>query len=157
MQETWVQSRAWEDSLEEGMATHSSNLAWKLQWTEEPGGLQSIGSESRTRLSDQHFHFHFFQHPHHPLGLTEPTEEWQKPTVGGARPQVAYVPAHREPLAGWKAQDSPLRILPRPCTQDVSRKLHECFQGQRNLERVHLLSSFISILQPRISEKQPRN
>ena len=35
----------WEDSLEEGMATHSSILAWRISWTEEPGGLQSMGSE----------------------------------------------------------------------------------------------------------------
>ena len=45
MQETWVQSLGQEDSLEEGMATHSSILAWKISWTEEPGGLQSVGSQ----------------------------------------------------------------------------------------------------------------
>ena len=39
MQETWVQSLGWEDSLEKGKATHSSILAWKIPWTEEPGGL----------------------------------------------------------------------------------------------------------------------
>ena len=39
MQETWVQSLGWEDPLEEGMATHSSILAWRAPWTEEPGGL----------------------------------------------------------------------------------------------------------------------
>ena len=38
------------------MATHSSILAWRIPWTEEPGGLQSIESQSRTRLSDQHAH-----------------------------------------------------------------------------------------------------
>ena len=38
-----VQSLGWEDSLEEGMATHTSILAWKIPWAEEPGGLQSIG------------------------------------------------------------------------------------------------------------------
>ena len=43
MQETWVQSLGWEDALEEGMATHSSTLAWKIPWAEEPGGLQSTG------------------------------------------------------------------------------------------------------------------
>ena len=42
MQETQVQSLGWEDPLEEGMATHSSILAWRIPWTEEPGGLQSI-------------------------------------------------------------------------------------------------------------------
>ena len=41
---TWVQSPGWEDPLEKGMATHSSILAWRIRWTEEPGGLQSMGS-----------------------------------------------------------------------------------------------------------------
>ena len=45
VQETWVQSLDWEDSLEEGMATHSSILAWRVPRTEEPGGLQSMGSQ----------------------------------------------------------------------------------------------------------------
>ena len=45
MQETQVQSLGQEDSLEEGMATHSSILAWRIPWTEEPGGLQSMGSQ----------------------------------------------------------------------------------------------------------------
>ena len=43
MQETWVQSLGGEDPLEKGMATHSSILAWRIPWTEEPGGLQSMG------------------------------------------------------------------------------------------------------------------
>ena len=44
-QETWVRSLSQEDPLEEGMATHSSILAWRIPWTEEPGGLQSAGSQ----------------------------------------------------------------------------------------------------------------
>ena len=44
MWETWVQPLGWEDPLEKGMATHSSIIAWKMPWTEEPGGLQSMGS-----------------------------------------------------------------------------------------------------------------
>ena len=44
MQETWVRSLGWEGPLEEGMTTHSSILAWRIPWTEEPGGLQSMGS-----------------------------------------------------------------------------------------------------------------
>jgi len=43
MQEMQVRSLGWEDLLEEEMATHSSILAWKIPWTEEPGGLQSLG------------------------------------------------------------------------------------------------------------------
>ena len=45
MQETWVQSLGREDPLEKEMATHSSILAWRIPWTEEPGGLQSTGSQ----------------------------------------------------------------------------------------------------------------
>ena len=45
MQETWVWSLGWEDSLEKGMANNSSILAWRTLWTEEPVGLQSMGSE----------------------------------------------------------------------------------------------------------------
>ena len=44
MQETWVPSLDWEDPLKEGRATNSSILAWRIPWTEEPGGLQSIRS-----------------------------------------------------------------------------------------------------------------
>ena len=45
VQETWVQSLGWEDPLKKEMATHSSILAWKISWTEESGGLQSMGSQ----------------------------------------------------------------------------------------------------------------
>ena len=45
MWQTCVQSLGGEDLLEEGMATHSSILAWRISWTEEPGGLQSMGSQ----------------------------------------------------------------------------------------------------------------
>ena len=45
IQETWVRSLGWEDPLEKEMATHSSILAWRIPWTEEPGGLQSTGSQ----------------------------------------------------------------------------------------------------------------
>ena len=55
MGNTWVRSLGWEDPLEEGMATHSSMLAWRIPWTEEPEGLQSMGSKSQTALSDFHF------------------------------------------------------------------------------------------------------
>ena len=45
VQETWVGSLGWEDALEEGMATHSSFLAWRIPRTEKPGGLPSMGSQ----------------------------------------------------------------------------------------------------------------
>ena len=48
MQETWVGSLGWEDPLKEGMAIHSSILAWRIPWTEEPSRLQFMGSELDT-------------------------------------------------------------------------------------------------------------
>ena len=54
MQETWVQSLGWEDPLEKEKATHSRILAWRIPWT-----IQPMRSQSRTRLSDFHFHFFF--------------------------------------------------------------------------------------------------
>ena len=47
----------WKDPLEKEMATHSTTLAWKIPWTEEPGELESMGSQSRRRLSDFPFTF----------------------------------------------------------------------------------------------------
>ena len=45
MQETWVRTLGWEDPLEKDMAIHSSTIAWKIPWTEEPGRLRSMGSQ----------------------------------------------------------------------------------------------------------------
>ena len=58
MQETWVRSLGWEDPLEKAVATHSSTLAWKIPWTEEPGRLQSIGWQ-RIGHAKCRTHFHF--------------------------------------------------------------------------------------------------
>ena len=53
LKETWALSLGWEDPLEEEMATHSNILAWKIPWTEEPGGATVHGvTNSQTRLSD---------------------------------------------------------------------------------------------------------
>ena len=57
MRETRVQSLGWEDPLEKEMATHSSTLASKIPWTEEPGGLQSMGSLESDTTEQLHFHF----------------------------------------------------------------------------------------------------
>ena len=48
-QKMWVRSLGWEDPLEKEMATHSSVLAWRIPWTEQPGGLQSIGHKESDR------------------------------------------------------------------------------------------------------------
>ena len=50
MQETWVRSLGQEDPLEKGMATHSSILAWRILWIEEPGGVQSMGHRESDRI-----------------------------------------------------------------------------------------------------------
>ena len=59
IRETWVRSLGWEDPLEREMAAHSSTLAWKILWTEEPGGLQSMGLQSQIQLNDFTFTFCF--------------------------------------------------------------------------------------------------
>ena len=58
MWETQVQSLGQEDPLEKEMATHSSTLAWKIPWTEKPGGLQSMGSQRVGHDFTFTFHFH---------------------------------------------------------------------------------------------------
>ena len=59
VQETWVRSLGQEDPLEKEMATHSSILAWRIPWTEEPGELQSMGSQKvRHNSHTQHIHTH---------------------------------------------------------------------------------------------------
>ena len=58
MWETWVRSLGREDPLEKEMATHSSVLAWRIPWMEEPGGLQSTGRKESDSTEWLHFHFH---------------------------------------------------------------------------------------------------
>ena len=57
MRETWVRSLGQEDPLEKEMATQSSILAWRISWTEEPGGLQSMGHKESDMIEQLHFHF----------------------------------------------------------------------------------------------------
>ena len=58
MQETQVQFLGWEDPLKKEMTTHSSILAWRIPWTEEPGGLQSTGREESDTTERLHMHTH---------------------------------------------------------------------------------------------------
>ena len=60
-QETRIQSLGQEYSLEKEMATHSSILAWRIPWMEDPGGLQSMGLQRVDTIERLHFHFTFFQ------------------------------------------------------------------------------------------------
>ena len=57
MRETRVRSLGWEDPLEKEMAIHSRTVAWKIPWTEEPGGLQSMGLEESDTTERLHFYF----------------------------------------------------------------------------------------------------
>ena len=71
MQETWVGSLGWEDTLEEGIATHSNILVWRIPQTEEPGGLQSIGSQkSWTQLNQLSMQAHTYINTHIKIVLT---------------------------------------------------------------------------------------
>ena len=65
MKETWVRSLGWEDALEEGIATPSSILAWRITWTEEPARLQSIGSHrvGHARLKQLSTHSRLMHNP----------------------------------------------------------------------------------------------
>ena len=56
MQETWVRSLGQEDPPQKEMVTHSSTLAWRIPWTEEPGGLQSTGGKESDTTERLHFH-----------------------------------------------------------------------------------------------------
>ena len=69
MQETQVWALGWEDPLEKEMATHSSTLAWKFPWTEEPGRLQSMGRQKSDTTERLHFHV---------LSLSEKTKQRTK-------------------------------------------------------------------------------
>ena len=89
VQETWVRSLGWEDPLEKEMATHSSILAWKIPWTEEPGGLQSMGPEELDKTEQLHFHFPCFQ--------SDPLVHIKSTRVSQALPQAGISGAARRP------------------------------------------------------------
>ena len=61
VQETWIQFLGWEDPLEKGMTTHSSILAWRIPWTEEPGGLKSSYASAQGRIYSNANHSEVFR------------------------------------------------------------------------------------------------
>ena len=83
MQETWVRSLGWEDPLEKGMATHSSILAWRIPWTGEPGGLQSMGSQRVKHNWATNTETHVFCPPQRQRQADE--RLWRPEGVGGVQ------------------------------------------------------------------------
>ena len=70
VQETWVRSLGWEDPLEKGLATHSSIVAWRIPWTQKPGGLLSVGSQRVGHDGETNsFAFTFFARVFYPHSL----------------------------------------------------------------------------------------
>ena len=103
MQETWVWSLSWEGPLEDGMANHSSILAWRIPWTEEPGGLQSVGSP-RVR--------HDWATKHSTHSLEGP------PHSPGSPWRLARAPFYFSRMLGQKKKKMPnLRQIHSPCPQ----------------------------------------
>ena len=96
-QEARVWSLSWEDSLEEGMATHSSILAWKIPWTEEPGRLQSMGSQTVGHewaiWLSLYFQGHFFF-----LNTAMPSATW--PVLQGSKSAGGLVLCEPRPYRG---------------------------------------------------------
>ena len=98
------------ERVEKAMATHSSTLAWKIPWMEEPGGLQTMVSLSRTRLSDFTFTFHF-----HALEKEMATHSsvlaWRIPRDGGAWWAAVYgVAQSQTQLKGRSSSSSKERV-----------------------------------------------
>ena len=94
-QEMRVQSLSWKDTLEEKMATQSSILAWKMLWTEEPGGLQSMGShkESDTTEATEHTQ---------PVGRVSFWADKKHPRSGGSDDFPAWQIHYRQRLSTLK-------------------------------------------------------
>ena len=109
MQETQVQSLGLEDPLEKEMATQSSILAWRIPWTEKPGGLQSMGSQSQTWLSDQHFHVSLHSHP---TGRVSHLITHYS-SVGNCIPSPQQNPSHPKALNGPWGSERAWKFTPR--------------------------------------------
>ena len=113
-----VRSLGQEDPLEEGMATHCSILAWRIPWTEEPGGLQSVGSQSRTRLSDVTFFRSLFTLP----GAGSPS-------LGLAHPRLLSAPGPPAATADAAPVCAPTPVTRSPITL-IQPQLHSLGRGQ---------------------------
>ena len=125
VQETWVQSLGWEDPLEKEMATHSSILAWKISWTEEAGGLQSMGSQrvgDNWATNTQHTAFFMVQlsHPYMTTGesialtLQTLSAKWYLCFLNMlSRFVIAFLARSKHLLISWLLSLSTLILEPR--------------------------------------------
>ena len=100
MRETWVRSLGREDPLEEGMATHSSILTWRIPWTEEPGGLQSMGSQrvGHDWVTDTFFHFSLWGYL--PVIVAGQTQESGGKDSESVSPQLGWADKSLDQTAG---------------------------------------------------------
>ena len=132
MQETWVQSLGWEDPLEKGTATHSSILAWRIPWTEETVGLQSV----RLQRVRHDFHFHFSLSPvaqtgKNPLAMQE-TWVWslgrKDPLEKGMATHFSIlarrIPWTEEPGRLWSIELHRVRHDPKTVKNCCSKKVN---------------------------------
>ena len=120
MRETWVWSLGWEDPLEKEMATHSTILAWRIPWTEEPGGLQSTGSQRVGHDWAPSLHFTHFSHPYMTTGKTIALTRWT--FVGKvmsllfnmlSKLVIAYLPRSKSLLISWLQLPSAVILEPK--------------------------------------------
>ena len=140
MWEIWVQSLGQEDPLEKGMANHSSIFAWRIPWTEEPGGLQSMGSQ-RVRhnwATSIFFQFLFFK---------PPSSKQPKPNHAGFCPASTLLPPLHGSTSGniWLFSPFPPLRLP-------LNPLQTAFQSQPYIETAP--AKLISHLLIRKAERQ---
>ena len=115
MRETRVRSLGQEDPLEKEMAIHSSTIAWKIPWTEEPSRLRSMGSQSQTRLSDFTFTVFFFKQPLDYQDLKTvsfPTEMLPFKTTCSLRLQKLFIIIF---LIAWNSASLFLSLKPKLC------------------------------------------
>ena len=98
MRETRVRSLGWEDPLEKAMATHSSTLAWKIPWTEKPGGLQTMGSQRVGHDGSSLTHVRVSMKPAYEV-------------VRKAQGPVALFTGGRFCGSGWKSSGRHLRVF----------------------------------------------
>ena len=110
MQEAGVQSLGWEDPLEKKMATHSNIFAWRIPWTEEPGRLQSMGSQESDTTERLPFLSHF-------LFFKPPSSKQPNPNHAGLRPASTLLPPLHGSTSGniwlfFSISSSPLTLEP---------------------------------------------